>query len=222
MTRRFLRAALLFLSGLLAAGCGARSPHGSPEAGSDAAPAPPPPRDARTPVDPAVLRADVEGHEDFRSPRKAACPRRIPDRHEERRRHPAIDVLEGLGYVTISDDASRGAYEKVVELTDTGREELGGALEEDAERYVVTVARREYLPGSERFENAPGRTDRVVVSFRWRWKGINALGERLDMSAPFSTRPEHQGRATYERDGGGWRLREVWLDRDGRDYTRRV
>lgn len=219
---RTLRAPLLLLSGLLAAGCGGRSPNGSPDAGRAAAPSPPAPRGERTPIDPGVVRADVEGHDDFGSPRKAACPRRIEDRHEERRRYPAIDVLEGLGYVTISDDTSRGAYEKVVELTDTGRRELGGDLEEDAERYVVTVARREYLAGSERFENAPNRTDRVVVSFRWRWKGTNALGERLDTSAPFSTRPEHQGRATYDRAGDGWALRELWLDRDGRDYTRGV
>jgi hypothetical protein len=40
--------------------------------------------------------------------RKAACPRRIPDRVEERRPFPAIDILHGLQYVTISDDSSRG------------------------------------------------------------------------------------------------------------------
>lgn len=220
----FLRAPLLCLSGLLLVACGAKSPHGSPDAGSasvqrarlsEAIPTP-------TPIEPGVVRADVEGDGDFRTVRKAACPRRIPDRHEERRGYPAINILEGLDYVTISDDSSRGMYEKVIELTSTGRQDLSNDLEEQAEQYVITIARREYLAGTERFEYAPNRTDRLVVSFRWRWKGINALGERLNMDAPWSNRPEHQGRATYDRVGEGWQLQEIWLDHDARNYLGRI
>jgi DNA-binding PadR family transcriptional regulator len=173
------------------------------------------------PVDAAVVRDDVERSESFDEPRQAACPRRIPDRIEERRPFPAIDILEGLGYVTISDDSSRGAYEKVIELTPAGEQELGDDVEEEADRYVVTVARREYLPGSERYATAPGGDDRVVVSFMWKWQPTNSLGERMTLGEP-GGRDERQGRATYRRTTEGWELEEVWLESDARDYVRGV
>ena len=171
------------------------------------------------PIDPELVREEVEQHERFGQLRKAACPRRIPDRIEQRHPFPAIDILEGLNYVTISDDSSRGIYEKVIELTDTGRRDLADYLEEEPNRYVITIAQREYLPGSERFKNAPGRDDRVFVRFRWQWKALNPLGERLNLSAPYSDRLEHEGRVTYQRTGEGWSLDDLWLDRDGRDYV---
>jgi hypothetical protein len=110
----------------------------------------------------------------------------------------------------------------VIELTGTGRQNLAKDLEEEPGRYVITIARREYLPGLERFEKAPRRDDRVIVSFRWKWKPLNPPGERLDLRAPYSDRTEHAGRATYVRAGDGWKLDELWLDRDARDYVRGI
>ncbi|MBI4749632.1 MAG: hypothetical protein HY774_14180 [Acidobacteria bacterium] len=171
------------------------------------------------PIAPSVVQKDVEHQEAFQEVRKAACPRRIPDRIEARPPFPAINILEGLQYVTISDDTSQGMYEKVIELTDTGRQTFADQLEEEPNRYIITIAQREYLPGFERYENAPGRTDRIVVSFQWQWKPLNPLGERLNLWAPYSDRNEHQGRATYVETGGVWKLDEVWLDRNHRDYV---
>jgi len=115
---------------------------------------------------------------------------------------------------------ARGSYEKVIELTDTGRQELANDLETTEDKYFITIARREYVPGLERFEKAPGRDDRLVVSFQWRWKPLNPLGERLDLRAPYSDRKEHGGRATYERNADEWKFAELWLDSDSKDYVR--
>ncbi len=173
----------------------------------------------RPPIDPEVVRKDVEQHETWGRLRKAACPRRILDRIEARRPFHAINILEGLHYVTISDDSSRGIYEKVIELTDTGRRDLANDLEEGPDRYIITIARREYLPGLERFEKCPRRDDCVFVELLWKWKPLNPLGERIDLRAPYSDRIEHGGRARYVRTGDGWKLDELWLDSDHRDYV---
>ena len=213
---RFLHAGVLVSIVLLLAACGVES-RNTPPASWPVVPAS---RDnKRPPIDPKVVREDVERHQRFGEVRKAACPRRILDRIEEYPPFPAINILEGLKYVTISDDTSRGKYEKVIELTDLGRRELASDLEEQANRYIITVARREYVPGLERYENAPRRDDRLVVSFQWKWKPLNALGERLTLWAPYSNRDEHGGRATYQRTADGWKLDDLWLDRNAVDYV---
>jgi hypothetical protein len=109
-----------------------------------------------------------------------------------------------------------------MELTPLGRQALGPHLREEAERYVVTLAEREYVAGSERWEWAPNRKDRLSVDFDWRWKPLNEVGARLTMTAPHSTREEHPGRAWYQRDGDGWRSDDVWISDDARDYTWKV
>ena len=200
---------------LLLTACGTKAPN-APDGASQA-------RDSeRPPIALEVIRQDVEQHESFQQVRKAACPRRIPDRIEQFRPWPAINVLQGLKYATISDDSSRGTYEKVIELTDMGRQELANELETTEDKYFITIARREYVPGLERFEKAPGRDDRLVVSFQWRWKPLNPLGERLDLRAPYSDRKEHGGRATYERNADEWKFAELWVDSDSKDYVRGV
>jgi hypothetical protein len=214
-----LRASVFVLAIVLLAACNSKAPGTS---GGASAKSPGSRSGERPPIDPEVVRQEVEQQESFKQLRKAACPRRIPDRQEERRPFPAINILEGLQYVRISDDSSRGSYEKVIELTDTGHRNLANDLEDEPERYLIRIARREYLPGLERFEKAPGRDDRLVVSFRWHWKPLNALGERLDLRAPYSDRTEHQGRATYMRSGDGWKLDDLWLDSNARDYVRGV
>jgi hypothetical protein len=171
------------------------------------------------PIDPAVVRADVERHQSWGRLRKAACPRRILDRSEERPPFPAINLLEGLKYATITNDTSRGKYEQVIELTDLGRRTLAGFIEEEMERYIITLAKREYLPGMEHYEKAPKRDDAMIVSFEWRWKPLNTLGERFNLWAPLRDRNEHSGRATYVRTADGWKLEDVWLMWDHRDYV---
>src|SRR5689334_16740985 len=79
----------------------------------------------RTPIDPAVLRADAERQAEWTPLRKAKCPRQLPDRHEELRRYPAISILEGLGYITISDGTAHGMYVKNMQMTFEGRRQLG-------------------------------------------------------------------------------------------------
>jgi hypothetical protein len=212
----FLRAGILLAALVLLNGCGAssRPPVGNTGVDSQSSQA-----GAAAPIALQVLREDVEKQESFRQVRKAACPRRIPDRIEARPPFPAINILEGLRFVSVSDDSSRGLYEKVIDLTEAGRRELANDLEETPERYLITIARREYLPGMERFEYAPRDNDRLVVSFQWRWQGLNPLGERLNLEAPFSNRNEHQGRATYRRAADGWKFEELWLQSDNRDYV---
>ncbi len=175
-----------------------------------------------SPVDYAVLRRDVEALERWTQPRRGACPRSIADRIEERRLYPLIDVMEALKYVTVSDGERYGNYAKLMELTPLGRQALGTGLVEEPERYVVSLAEREWGTGSERWSWAPNREDRVEVEFSWRWKPLNEVGARLTMTAPHSVHDEHFGRAWYQRDGDGWRLDDVSISDDARNYMWRV
>ena len=172
-------------------------------------------------IDPERVRTDVEADENFESPLRALCPRRIPDRIEERRAYPMIDLMHGLGYVAISDDSSHGSYEKVMEVTDAAMRDLGDDLEQDEDRYVVTLADREYVQDSEQYDHPPGRDDRVLVNFRWFWRPRNGLGERITNWTANTKSPELQGRATYSRTGAEWILDDVWVQSDSRDYMRR-
>jgi hypothetical protein len=174
------------------------------------------------PIAPETVRADVERQESWGQVRKAACPRRLPDRIEQLNRWHALSILHGLKYVTVTDDTSLGTYDKVITLTPAGRQVFREDLVEEANRYVISIARREYLPGLERFEPCAKRDNCIVVGFRWQWKGLNPLGDRIDLSAPFTTRPDHEGRATYVRTGDGWKLEDVWLQWDHRDYMHGV
>lgn len=215
-----LCASMLAASVLLLAGCGAETPDEA--ASTTAAKAEAAPQSDSHPIPAAVVQQNVERHRDFQKKRQAACPRRLPDRHEELRRFPAIAILEGLGYATVANDSSRGTYDKVIELTGTGRIGMMNHVSMEGDRYVITIAEREYVAGSERYNEAPGRSDRMFVEFRWRWRPLNPLGERLTLDAPYSGQKEHPGRATYTLTAGSWKLTELWLDHDNRDYTRGV
>ena len=173
----------------------------------------------RPPIDPAVLRADAERQAEWTPFRQAKCPRQLPDRHEELRRYPAISILQGLGYLKITDGTAYGSYVKNVEITMEGRRELGRDIEEEGDYYVITIASREYLPGTERFEILPG-PDRLVAHFKWRWKPTNTLGERLTLGPSHSNGSDYGGFATYNRSATGWTLDKVYLNSDNRDYMR--
>jgi hypothetical protein len=177
------------------------------------------PNGKTSPIDSARLVADVQQHQSFQQTRSAMCLRDLPDRSEVIRRYPACGVLEGLKYATVRDDASRGSYMKVFELTGDGRQALGNDLQDQGDRYVVAVARPELMMGRRlQFENAPNRDDRVLVTFYWRWAPLNALGKGLDLGSTVYHREELQGRATYDRMGDDWTLAELWLDSDTKDY----
>lgn len=195
--------------------CSTKAPSSGGNTGSESQETP---GEKRPPIALKVVQGDVERHAKWGELRKASCPRRIADRSEARRPFPAIDILHGLQYVTISDDSSGGAYEKVIELTSTGRRNLANNIKEESAGYIIDIAQREYLPGFEQFDTAAGRDDGIIVSFRWRWRPLNALGERLNLSAPSSDRAEHQGRATYVRAGDEWKLKDLWLQENARDY----
>lgn len=179
-----------------------------------AAPAPP--------VDYATVRREVEAEAQWTVPLQGACPREIIDRIEERRLYPLIDVLEGLEYATVTAGEAHGQYVQTVALTADGRQALGAQLVEESERYVVTLALRELVAGSERWSWRPKREDGFMVDFDWRWKPLNQVGKRLTLGAPGSFREELPGRAVYQRTADGWRVGEVWLSNDTRDYMSRV
>lgn len=204
---------------LLLAGCGAEAPD-APGGARPAGQAKP--GGEAPPIDPEVVQADVEQDEKFQRLLEAYVPRRLPDRHEERDRYPMFDFLQALDYATISDDTSRGMYEKVLELTDAGRRDLGDYLDEDDDRYIITVAEREYLPGSERYSSPPGDDDRVSVNFRWQWSPVNPLGERLKSSQPMwvpeRNSRERQGHAFYVRTADGWELDRVSMENESPSY----
>lgn len=176
------------------------------------------PNGKRSPIEASRVWADVEQHEKFQQQRGAACPKEIADRIEELRRYPTCQLLEGLRYATLTDGTSAGRYVKTVALTDEGRSALAADLEDRGDRLVFAVAKRELAREYVRFELAPGREDRVVVTFNWRWAPLNALGKGLDLRALYSGRDEHQGRATYDRTADGWTLAELWLDSDTKNY----
>jgi hypothetical protein len=216
---RFLVATALLQGTLLPlAGCGSRasvSPDSASTA-SDAASVPARP-DERPPIDPAVLRGLAEGHEQWSRERKARCPRQLPDRSEALGRYPTLSLLDGLGYITITDGTASGMYVKNMSITDEGRLALGSDLEENADWYVITVGRREYLPGTETFEFRPDR-DRLIAFFRWRWKPLNPIGERLPLGSSISRRDYFDGFATYDRASDGWTLDKVFLNGEDGDF----
>jgi hypothetical protein len=177
------------------------------------------PNGKQSPIDSSRLVTDVRQHETFNQTRSALCLRDLPDRNEVVSRYPACGTLASLKYATVRDDASRGSYMKVFELTGEGRQALGADLQDQGDRYIVAVAKPELLTGRRlQFENAPNRDDRVTVTFYWRWAPLNALGKGLDLGSSVYHRDEHQGRATYDQTGDGWALTELWLDSDTKDY----
>jgi hypothetical protein len=180
-------------------------------------PAPPAP-----PLDYATVRRDVEAEAQWTVPLRGVCPREIIDRSEERRLYPLIDVMHGLGYATVTAGEAHGQYVQTVALTADGWQALGAQLAEEAERYVVTLAHRELVGGSERWSWRPNRDDGFTVDFDWRWKPLNEVGKRLTLGAPGSFREELPGRATYQRTADGWRVDAVWLSNDTRDYMWKV
>jgi hypothetical protein len=99
---------------------------------------------------------------------------------------------------------------------------VGAQLAEEGERFVVTLARRELVVGSERWSWRPNREDGFTVDFDWRWQPLNEVGKRLTLGAPGSFREELPGRALEQRTADGWRVDEVWLSNDTRDYMSRV
>jgi hypothetical protein len=220
-TRPGSAVALLIGALMPLAACGRRaslSSDGAPTPSPEGVPASAPAQTAeRPPVAPSVLREIAEGHEQWNHARKARCPRQLPDRAEDLRRYPALGLLQGLGMVAIADGVANGTYVKTMEITDAGRGALGTDLEESPDWYIVTVARREYLPGSERFEVIPGR-DRLVAYFRWRWRPLNALGARLHLGPSHSTRDYYDGFATYTRAADGWALDTVHLNGEDGDF----
>jgi hypothetical protein len=177
-----------------------------------------PPKPKPAPIDLEVVRADIERQESWAILRKAGCPRKVLDRWEERQRWPAIDALHGLQYAEISDYTSAGLYEKLITLTSTGRIELRDYLDERPDKYVFTIARRQYKPGSEHFSSPYGRDDRLTVHFLWVWKPLNALGRRLSLWSSSHDSDEHFGNAFYVRTPDGWKLDNLSLENDRRNY----
>jgi len=49
-------------------------------------------------------------------------------------------------------------------------------LAEEGERFVVTLARRELVVGSERWSWRPNREDGFTMDFDWRWQPLNEVG----------------------------------------------
>jgi hypothetical protein len=176
-----------------------------------------------SPVTPERVVEDVKNHGTFQQTMRAMCPRELPDRIEEIRRHPPCEMLEALKFATMTSGTSRGSYVKTFELTSEGRTALGADLQDQGDKYIVAVARPELLTGRRlQFENAPNREDRVAVTFYWRWAPINALGKGLDLGSSVYHRDEHQGRATYDQTADGWTLVELWLDSDTKDYMSNI
>jgi hypothetical protein len=172
-----------------------------------------------SPVDSARLATDLHEHQAFQETRTAMCLRDLPDRNEVVGRYPTCSILERLKYATVRDDASRGSYMKVFELTGEGRQALGADLQDQGDRYIVAVARPELIAGRRlQFANAPNREDRITATFYWRWAPLNAVGNGLNLGSTVYHRDEHQGRATYDQTADGWTLVELWLDSDTKDY----
>ncbi len=165
---------------------------------------------------PDVVRQSVEQDARFAEIKKAICPRRVPDRHEEIDRYPAIRILEGGQWVTVTDDSSRGMYEKVIEMTPDGRLELMNDLLDDANEYVFGIARRTYVQGSE--VESPQNPNEVDVHFRWRWQPLNKPGGRFTLFPSTRADDSLNGTASFKRGPGGWEMVDLSLEDDGHDY----
>jgi hypothetical protein len=157
----------------------------------------------------------IERHPAFSETKKAILPRRLSD-HGDRDRYPAIHALVTLGYITVTEDSSLGTIDLVIESTPDGRLQLMEDLREDATHYVVSLARREYLPDTEHVNIDRTTADKASVQFKWRWQATNKAGEALDrVSNPSSWDNEarFRGVATFTRARGEWRLDHIdWHD----------
>ncbi|HSP16297.1 MAG TPA: hypothetical protein VLV78_16235 [Thermoanaerobaculia bacterium] len=168
-------------------------------------------------VPPELVRQSVEGDPSFGEIKKAMCPRRVPDRYEEMQRYPAIRILQGGEWATVTNDSSRGVYEKVIEITPAGRLELMNDLSEEGDQYVINIARRSYIRGSENESFGQAGTTEVVAGFRWQWQPLNNPGSRFTLE-PYG-RNGYGGRATFRRnDNNTWEMTDLWLEKDERNY----
>lgn len=173
---------------------------------------------ARPLIDPEFVRREIERHGDYKKLLKTFCPRRVIDRHEEMRRYPAIDVLHRLKYATVTDDTSRRMYEKVIEFTFEGRRVFANYTKEESDRYIITLARREYLTGSEKMSKSPKNDDLAFVNFRWQWKALNPLGKILSVRSEWRDSEELSGWARFQRTAEGWRLIKLDFEDDHQNY----
>jgi hypothetical protein len=207
---RCLRAGALALAALLPlAGCAGK---GSDAPGENRSAGQSPQRDERPPIDPDVVREDVESDEEWRKLRQAGCPREVDDRREEMDRYPAIHVMQSLGYVTVTDGVSYNRYVKKMELTPEAYQQLGEDLREDGDYYVVDLAEREYMPGREEYEPLPKDPNRLTVEFKWKWKPLNPLGDIMGLWREGVDTNEYYGRARYVKVGDGWKLESITLE----------
>ena len=207
---RCARAGVLALAGLLplaACGGGMPNPPGGNRSATQSTR-----RDEPTPIDPEVVREDVESDEGWAKLRQAGCPREVDDRHEEIDRYPAIHVMKSLGYVTVTDGISYNKYVKKMEITSEARQQLGEYLREEGDYYVVDLAEREYMPGREEYEPLPRDPRRLMVEFKWKWKPLNPLGEIMGLWREGKDVNEYYGRAQYVRAGDGWKLEKITLE----------
>jgi hypothetical protein len=174
-----------------------------------------PNRRAQVPVPVDFVRQTVQADSRFTDIKQAMCPRRLPDRYEEIARYPAFRILQNSHWGTVTDDSSRGVYEKVIEITPEGRLEFMNDLTEDADRYIFNIARRSYIEGSEIERPGPNG---VSVAFRWKWQPLNKPGAIFDLSPPYRSQDSLNGSAEFKDGPNGWELVDLWLEDDGHNY----
>jgi len=168
-----------------------------------------------------TVRQAVERNASFTELKRAVCPKRLPDLYREIEAYPAIAALQSLQYVTVTNDSSRGTYDKVIEVTPAGRFELMDDLRDEGEQYVIKIARRKYVIGSEHVAGLNGQgqlgANDAEVRFSWTWQPLNKAGSRFTLM-PLRSDNVYHGWATFKKGETGWTLLNLKLEDDQRDY----
>ncbi|HEX9161917.1 MAG TPA: hypothetical protein VF980_09460 [Thermoanaerobaculia bacterium] len=139
-------------------------------------------------------------------------------------RHFDASTMNDTGNTMLRDLAKQGMFtfkttswgtrlETYVDVTDKARSTFGNNLDETPpDHYSLTTARRKLVmvtDASEPPQTEERLRDTTKVEFRWRWVPEPWLHGRLTGES----RGESTGTAYMERDGDGWRVRELNISR---------
>ena len=123
------------------------------------------------------IRRDIEAQTSFQQAKVLTVPKKFRDFQEDYSQYPLIEIMQGKNYLLITEPyAPFNRIDRSAELTSLGRKFIGNYVQEDSDKYSITIARKkiERINHSIRF----GPDNRfLAVSFEWTWEPVNDLGQ---------------------------------------------
>ena len=165
-----------------------------------------------------LARRLIEEHPKFQEKKQAAAPWRLPDNYDTIAQYPLVSAMQRAGYllqIHTPHDTWRN-----YELTSVGRQALAGELREEAERYVVNIARRKLVSPVETSRESDGS---LSLKFEWKWEPLHAAGREMDLRLRGWNLSRLPGHAKVVRRGPLHEVAqiELWASSE-RDYMRPI